>query len=280
MELHVLLVLILLGAFALSLAWNALLVTWRGIQRTLAVRRIAGRLGDPTIARGRQAGWVGTFVTGRFEGRTARVALAHLRGDYLRCAIRLEHALDGLVIYPTQGSSELLLARQRQTGRLTALGEEHLDAKFAVQGVAPQDAARLFGGGQVEPALDRLFGPLRTMRVTIEDGWLIATRRLRRGETAVANDSVQILQTLSLVAPFFCRRELRLQLQGRSFACTDSAGVVCPYCRDTLSVSGGDPIARCESCRTVHHEACFAEAGGCTVLGCAAQARRRRGVRV
>ena len=49
--------------------------------------------------------------------------------------------------------------------------------------------------------------------------------------------------------------------------------VVCPYCRDDVSLEGEDVMA-CEGCDTVHHEECYAEAGGCTLYGC-----ERRGVR-
>jgi len=43
----------------------------------------------------------------------------------------------------------------------------------------------------------------------------------------------------------------------------------CPYCHDCLE--GGevtDVEVVCERCGTVHHQACFAELGGCTVMGC------------
>lgn len=41
---------------------------------------------------------------------------------------------------------------------------------------------------------------------------------------------------------------------------------VCPYC---LTAHSGDLIT-CSACGAVHHSDCFDEAGGCAVLGCAA----------
>jgi len=43
----------------------------------------------------------------------------------------------------------------------------------------------------------------------------------------------------------------------------------CPYCHDCLE--GGviaDVQVVCEGCGTSHHQACFAELGGCTLMGC------------
>jgi hypothetical protein len=39
----------------------------------------------------------------------------------------------------------------------------------------------------------------------------------------------------------------------------------CPYCRETIDA---EDVIRCPSCGTPHHNACFAENGGCTVFGC------------
>jgi TM2 domain-containing membrane protein YozV len=40
----------------------------------------------------------------------------------------------------------------------------------------------------------------------------------------------------------------------------------CPYCRTTIEAE--DEVLSCSGCNTVHHAACFAENGGCTVFGC------------
>jgi hypothetical protein len=41
----------------------------------------------------------------------------------------------------------------------------------------------------------------------------------------------------------------------------------CPYCHVDIAENEGG-LAACERCRTIHHAACFAEHGGCTLLGC------------
>jgi hypothetical protein len=41
----------------------------------------------------------------------------------------------------------------------------------------------------------------------------------------------------------------------------------CPYCHVDIP-EGAPDLAACERCRTLHHAACFAEHGGCTLLGC------------
>lgn len=44
------------------------------------------------------------------------------------------------------------------------------------------------------------------------------------------------------------------------------SATVCPYCR--TGIEHGEPVSYCNSCGTPHHEACYAENGGCTVFGC------------
>jgi hypothetical protein len=46
----------------------------------------------------------------------------------------------------------------------------------------------------------------------------------------------------------------------------------CPYCKDAIPEGERRP---CPYCQTVHHAECWAEAGGCTVLGCEASPRSR-----
>ena len=49
----------------------------------------------------------------------------------------------------------------------------------------------------------------------------------------------------------------------------EGAAERCPYCHDCLE--GGlivDVQITCQGCGTSHHQACFAELGGCTVMGC------------
>lgn len=47
-----------------------------------------------------------------------------------------------------------------------------------------------------------------------------------------------------------------------------AAEVRCPYCHDLLQ-SAREALIECPGCGTMHHGACIAELGRCTVLGCA-----------
>jgi hypothetical protein len=45
-------------------------------------------------------------------------------------------------------------------------------------------------------------------------------------------------------------------------------GRACPFCRFPLKQ--GVPAERCDACNALHHQDCWADGGGCAVLGCAA----------
>lgn len=51
----------------------------------------------------------------------------------------------------------------------------------------------------------------------------------------------------------------------------------CPYCHVDI-VEGETDLAACDRCRTFHHAGCFAEHGGCTLLGCGGKATLPPGV--
>jgi len=52
------------------------------------------------------------------------------------------------------------------------------------------------------------------------------------------------------------------------------AGRICPFCQSV--VKPGEGSIRCSSCGTLHHAECWAENGGCTILGCGGTAIRVR----
>lgn len=52
----------------------------------------------------------------------------------------------------------------------------------------------------------------------------------------------------------------------RAIAAPADAGRACPYCRFPLKE--GLAAERCDSCRSLHHEDCWRDGGGCAVLGC------------
>ncbi|MBL4844647.1 MAG: hypothetical protein JKY65_03900 [Planctomycetes bacterium] len=51
----------------------------------------------------------------------------------------------------------------------------------------------------------------------------------------------------------------------------------CPYCHDTLTIERVEKVI-CEACGTPHHQACLAELGGCTVMGCSGGRSQPKGL--
>jgi RING finger family protein len=54
-----------------------------------------------------------------------------------------------------------------------------------------------------------------------------------------------------------------------------SAAERCPYCLEGGEIE--DARVVCEGCGTTHHQACLAELGGCTVMGCSSLRARPEG---
>src|SRR4051812_22419619 len=53
--------------------------------------------------------------------------------------------------------------------------------------------------------------------------------------------------------------------QQRTAAATDT-GRACPYCRFPLKE--GVAVCECGACHSVHHDDCWADNGGCAIVGC------------
>ncbi len=76
----------------------------------------------------------------------------------------------------------------------------------------------------------------------------------------------EVLATLEAVADAYSRRPEVTGLVER-YLWLEGSSPRCPYCH--VDIAEGEPdLTACGRCRTVHHEACFAEHGGCTLLGC------------
>jgi hypothetical protein len=59
-----------------------------------------------------------------------------------------------------------------------------------------------------------------------------------------------------------------VKIPERAVATPEDAGRTCPYCRCPLKQDG--ELALCPQCRAAHHADCWADNGGCAVLGCSA----------
>jgi hypothetical protein len=82
-----------------------------------------------------------------------------------------------------------------------------------------------------------------------------------------------------LIGPAATRRFLPTQdrilllAPGLVVAVRASGEAVCPYCKASAEA---EALTTCPACRTPHHAACWAEAGGCTLLGCVRRERAAR----
>jgi hypothetical protein len=76
----------------------------------------------------------------------------------------------------------------------------------------------------------------------------------------------EVLAALEAVAAAYSRRPEVVGLVER-YLWLEGSSPRCPFCH--VDIAEGEPdLTACGRCRTVHHEACFAEHGGCTLLGC------------
>lgn len=181
-----------------------------------------------------------------------------------------------------QGADELVSGRVGARGVTLRLGPRHATLSFDLPWRAahdltpatlpPEVAAQLTAGdaqggiSDPEAALVELFGALRCLRLRVQ---------ARRAHATLRVDGIG-----EAAAPAWARRALELtgRLDGLirrpitvDPVTIDSAGLLCPYCRDGVADEEAIP---CAACGTLHHVACLAEAGGCTILGCRAQPPR------
>jgi hypothetical protein len=100
----------------------------------------------------------------------------------------------------------------------------------------------------------------------VENGTAIVAAEATAIETS---DYPGILCLLDMIARALDRKPLPVRVLGRELsALVDESGKTrCAYCHSNLT--GDEPdLCACEKCRTVVHEACWAEHGGCPLLGC------------
>ncbi len=139
-------------------------------------------------------------------------------------------------------------------------------------------ARRLVQQAAVTAALGRLRAA-GARRVWLRDGTL--GTELRVNDEVLEPRALRAVFThLGEVARACRRRELKIEVKDRAraprFAWTGGGEVaLCPYCRDEVAPES-EAAADCDACGTVHHRECLAEAGGCTVFGCAAGRPRER----
>ncbi|MEZ0228313.1 MAG: hypothetical protein ACAI25_06785 [Planctomycetota bacterium] len=178
---------------------------------------------------------------------------------------------------------DLEIRRPKFSKRLrVAAGDQHVaeldldqpDIRFDVKRATDERGAikdRLFSH-----AGDALTEPLATLLYRLGADEVIA-RNGRLGVSFTIRDMLverlrDVLDTLDAVAAAYARRPEVVGLVER-YLWLEGSSPRCPYCHVDL-LEGETGLTSCARCKTVHHEACFAEHGGCTLLGCNCTDRR------
>lgn len=193
------------------------------------------------------------MISGLRGGRRVRLVAQH---DRAHVELWVFHAIATLDL-----TRPALPARLSRALRFDTRSEGSTYRVTQRDGMPPEALERV----EVERGLTKLFRDHGVTRVTLGSGLL---RAERRPDMALQRLD-EVFDLLAQVAAPFERREVTVRsVPGRSYGWTGGSGALrCPYCRDAISLEQSD-LAACDGCRTVHHRACFAEAGGCTVMGC------------
>jgi HAMP domain-containing protein len=159
----------------------------------------------------------------------------------------------------------------------TSVGDARIDKKYILAGRAPSLRELFQRSPKLEWCFDELFDRHGLSKIKLR--WSkISSERLFG--TANAARLLETVRALSRVASLCEREEVHTKIkilgEQKAFAWTyGGKGARCPYCRDDVDPQGDD-VTACPACRTLHHEECLDEAGGCTVLGCTNSKAGRR----
>jgi hypothetical protein len=175
-------------------------------------------------------------------------------------AVRLENDLDRLWTWWT-GRREPVVT-----------GNPRFDTRFWLESARPVRGKAALGP-EVRQAIDQAFTRYRARDLRLANGALSIELPLANLALLRLRD---VLRLLDRVASLVEVRPLAVRvLEGERNALCDEGDVLrCAYCRD--GVTGAEPdLIACGTCRTVVHDACWAEHGACPVLGCAGDAAER-----
>ncbi len=246
-----------------------------------AVRRLRGLaecLDDAVLAVDESPflrGLAETSMDAKLDGRPLRLTF-EFRGQGKSSTTWLLLRLD--VTNPVGGFEISHAGLLRRVGRFLGLvkdvatGDQGVDDKYILSG-QEGNLKQLFRDPELGRAVDEVF-QAGFSGVRLEKDELFAERRIAR--LPEPSELHANICSLARLASFCERRALQVQLLGprQRFALVGGSGHArCPYCHDDLNVSGA--VAACDRCDTLHHQACFAEARGCTVLGCGSQRTAR-----
>jgi hypothetical protein len=181
------------------------------------------------------------------------------------------------IAIPVDRALDLEIRRPRFSRRLrVAAGDQHIaetnldqpDIRFDVRRAADERGEikeRIFshaGDALTEP-LARLLYHLGADAVLAKAGRLFVDVTIK---DMLVERVREIVATLEAVAAAYARRPEIVGLAER-YLWLEGSSPRCPYCHVDLAKDEPN-LTACARCKTVHHEACFAEHGACTLLGC------------
>ena len=153
------------------------------------------------------------------------------------------------------------------------IGDAEFDERYLLETKTPDTARKaLARSHEIKRAIHMAFAN-GAERFVLEPGVAFAVFRVERLAPELY---LGVLNALDQAARTFDRVTIRVKgLDGERRAAVDAQGKTrCPYCR--AGITGEDEaLTACTVCRTVLHEACWEEHGGCPILGCAGRDRER-----
>jgi hypothetical protein len=183
-------------------------------------------------------------------------------------SVEVDQRLDLEIRRPT------ILRKRSGSGRMALASEEgteqpdlRFDVRRArdVRGDVVEDLFIHAGEKLTEPLARILYG-LGADEVRATDGRLGATIQVT---SLVAERTRELLDSLAKVAEAYARRLAGPALghMVERYLWLDGGAPRCPYCHVDIAEDAKD-LAACARCKTLHHDECFREHGGCTLLGC------------
>lgn len=174
---------------------------------------------------------------------------------------------------------------ERALGTAVSSGDRAFDGRFVVAAVGDRARARAAVDEGFKQVVKRLFDGFGVTAIdTTRQPFLYKDKHLFGGR-GVLHARVQRLDPKNAAALLARLDELAKVLEGvplhvvtlggeRRAERNASGSPRCAWCHADITGSEPDLVA-CEKCATVLHESCWAEQGGCPVMGCASKTAER-----
>jgi hypothetical protein len=219
-------------------------------------------------SKGGVVGEPGKFLM-KIDGHRAWVEVSEKDPYIVSVAIEVDAALDLEIRRPK------LWKRRRGSARVSAVpapGEsEQPDIRFDVRRAEDKRGAivdELFvhAGDALERPLASLLYQLGADAVVAQNGRLGVVVDVH---TLLVERVRAVLEALAAIASAYSRKPVvpSIGTLVERYLWLDGKTPRCPYCHVDIA-EGETDLAACGRCKTLHHEGCFAEHGGCTLLGC------------